>query len=407
MSIKGYAILFLGSIFLAAQTQAAFQSNGVRAESAFGSSLKEGRRERKKRKPPATRTPTGPVLQNTSDAVPPDDSEIRVDTDLVLTDLLVLGKNGQPLRGLSSHDFSVSEDGREQNIAVFTNDAREIPRSIILVIDYSLSQLPHIENSVEAAKVLIDRLKPFDKMAIVTDDIDLLADYTTDKEVLKSRLDLLREKAMSGEFGKSKQYSSLLAALNERCARDGSRQIIIFQTDGDEFQTLWRKDRIRRTQYSFEDITTAALSAGVTVYTVYTGTVLSGMSDREKFIKTEAALNRSRRLYWLVRKKAEAEGEVDFAANYVRASARQIELDAGSLEKMAEVTGGLAQSLEDPTQAIEIYDRILSDIDRRYLIGYYPTNQERDGKQREVKFAVKGHGEYTIIGRNSYIAPRP
>ena len=405
MAIKGYAVLILGSMFLAPQVQAALQPDGDARPPAFGSSLKEDRRERKKRKPPTQRPPVVPEAQIASGAVPQDASEIRVETNLVLNDVLVLDKRGQPLRGLLSHDFAVFEDGREQDIAVFTNDAREIPRSIILVIDYSLSQLPHIENSVEAAKILIDRMKPFDKMAIVTDDVELLADYTSDKESLKSRLDSLRAKAMWGEFGRSKQYSSLLAALNERCARDGSRQIVIFQTDGDEFQTLARKDRIRKSDFSFEDITAAALGAGVTVYTVFTGTVLSGMPEREKMRKTESALNRSRKLYSLVRKKPDMQIEIDFAANYVRATARQIELDAGSLDKIAAVTGGLAQSLEDPTKAVEIYDRILADIDRRYLIGYYPINQVRDGKEREVKILVKGRGDYKIIGRTSYIAP--
>jgi VWFA-related protein len=402
MAIRGYVILFLGSMLLAAAVpQTASQGKKVDDAPAFGTSLNDPPRERKKNKPPLTQ----PRPQLSTIPPPQDGTEIRVDTDLVLSDILVLDKNGQPVRGLTSSDFAIREDDREQSIAVFTNDAREVPRSIILIIDYSLSQLPHIENSVEAAKILVDKLKPFDRMAIVTDDIQLLIDYTSDKEALKSRLDALREKAMKGEFGISKQYSSLLAALNERCARDGSRQIVIFQTDGDEFQTLWRKDRFRQTLFSFEDITAAALGAGVTVYTVYTGVILSGLSEGEKMRKTESALNRSRKLYSLARNKPEMQGEVDFSSNYVRATARQKELDAESLEKLAAVTGGMAQSLEDPSQAAEVYDKILSDIDRRYLIGYYPANQARDGREREVKISVKGQSGYRIIGRKSYFAP--
>ena len=397
MVSRGYAVLFLGSILVAMHGQTVSQKNEVEDGSAFGSSLKDDPRDKKKRRPPSQPPPVT--------LAPQDGSEIRVETNLVLSDVLVLDKNDQPLRGLRSGDFSILEDGSPQDIAVFTNDGREVPRSFILVIDHSLSQLAHIENSVGAAKVLIDRLKPFDKMAIVTDDVLLLVDYTSDKEILKSRLDSLREKALSGDFGKSRQYSSLLAALNERCARDGSRQIVIFQTDGDEFQTLWRKDRTKQAPYSFEDITAAALSAGVTIYTVYTGTVLSGLPEDEKMRRAGSALNRSRRLYSLARHKTEPQGEINFASSYVRATARQMELDAGSLEKVAAVTGGLAQSLEDPAQANEIYDRILSDIDRRYVIGYYPTNQSRDGREREVKIVVKGRDGYKILGRKSYLAP--
>ena len=403
MAIRGYAVLFLAALLLAAAVpQTASQGKKSEDVPAFGSSLNDPPRERKKNKTPQPQ----PRPQLSAAAAPPQDgSEIRVDTDLVLSDILVLDKKGQPVRGLTASDFSILEDDREQNIAVFTNDAREVPRSIILVIDYSLSQLPHIENSVEAAKILVDKLKPFDRMAIVTDDVQLLIDYTSDKEALKSRLDALREKALKGEFGISRQYSSLLAALNERCARDGSRQIVIFQTDGDEFQTLWRKDRFRQTLFSFDDITDAALGAGVTVYTVYTGLVLSGLSEGEKLRKTEAALNRSRRLYSIARNKPEMQDEIDFSSNYVRATARQKELDAESLEKLATVTGGMAQSLEQPDQAPQVYDRILSDIDRRYLIGYYPANQARDGREREVRITIRGRSDYKIIGRKSYFAP--
>lgn len=51
-----------------------------------------------------------------------------------------------------------------------------VPRTIVLIIDYSGSQLPFIKNSVAAAKVLVDKLGPKDLMAIVTDDVELLLD---------------------------------------------------------------------------------------------------------------------------------------------------------------------------------------------------------------------------------------
>ena len=49
---------------------------------------------------------------------------------------------------------------------------------------------------------------------------------------------------------------------------------------------------------------------------------------------------------------------------------------------------------------------ILSDINERYVVGYYPTNKNRDGKRRKINIAVKGHPEYTILGRRSYFASK-
>ena len=74
----------------------------------------------------------------------------------------------------------------------------------------------------------------------------------------------------------------------------------------------------------------------------------------------------------------------------------------GPLDLMA---GGWTEFLEKPEQADRIYNRILDDISRRYIIAYYPTNKELDGKRRKIKFEIKGHPEYHNLGRNSYFAP--
>src|SRR5687767_10419044 len=78
--------------------------------------------------------------------------EIRVDTELVLSGLLVQDKKGTPILGLSAADFEISESGSPQKIDVFAYGDASIPRSIVLVIDHSLSQLRHIDMSVASAK---------------------------------------------------------------------------------------------------------------------------------------------------------------------------------------------------------------------------------------------------------------
>jgi hypothetical protein len=53
--------------------------------------------------------------------------------------------------------------------------------------------LPYLDNSVKAAKLLVDKLGPKDMMAIVTDDVELIQEFTTDKKKLKEKLDKLVE----------------------------------------------------------------------------------------------------------------------------------------------------------------------------------------------------------------------
>ena len=76
-----------------------------------------------------------------------------------------------------------------------------------------------------------------------------------------------------------------------------------------------------------------------------------------------------------------------------------------ALARLAAITGGWTEFLEDTSQASDIYSRIFSDINRRYVVGYYPTNKQHDGKRRKINIEVKGHPEYVLMGRKSYYAP--
>jgi hypothetical protein len=74
-----------------------------------------------------------------------------------------------------------------------------------------------------------------------------------------------------------------------------------------------------------------------------------------------------------------------------------------SLVEMAKFTGGSTNYLAEPEQAEKIYSEILSKMNERYVIGYYPTNQVRDQKIRLLTTEVRGHPEYKIVGRKSYL----
>jgi len=181
----------------------------------FGSSLR-------KLKWDPERSQTTDTTNQTAD---PDDDVIRFNTALVATDLLVLDRRGQPVRGLVASDFLITEDGKPQQVGHFLLGSNtSVPRSIALIIDYSGSQFPYIQNSVEAAKVLIDKLGPRDRLAIITDDIEMLSDFDSNKTALKKKLDILIERsrgkkaflglgAKNRRLGLSAQYSALMATL--------------------------------------------------------------------------------------------------------------------------------------------------------------------------------------------------
>ena len=86
-------------------------------------------------------------------------------------------------------------------------------------------------------------------MAIITDDVELLADFTNNKQDLRKGLDSLLDRThgkggflgVGGKrprFGRSAQYSALMATLNEAFDDEDQNPIIVFQTDGDELEYL-------------------------------------------------------------------------------------------------------------------------------------------------------------------------
>lgn len=351
-------------------------------------------------------------------AAPAADSEevLRIETVLAVFDLLVVDKKGRAITGLQQEDFVVKEDGKPQQIGTFAlgNDVNR-PRSLVLVIDYSGSQLPYIQNSVKAAKTLVDKLAAQDRMAIVTDDVSLLVDFTPDKARLKASLDTLEQSAVRDrKLGRSAQYSALLATLRELVVNE-ERPIILFQTDGDELSALQPLAesrpqflQSRAAQFSLTDIVTAAQKTRTTIYTIIPGIRFIGLPPQEQVARA--------RLVWEERMSARASASPEALERsralmqetpegiWVR-SADRLQHQQAALATVAKLTGGWPEFLEKPEQAAAIYSRILTDINRRYIIGYYPTNEARDGKLRKIQVEVRGHPEYVVWGRKSYYAP--
>jgi VWFA-related protein len=368
----------------------------------FGSSLKRLRWDERERR--AVETKEG-------DGRPDSDTVIRMETSLAVFEILALDKKGRAVSGMSKDDFMVTEDGAPQEVAtLLPGDGSTVPRSIVLVIDYSGSLQPFIHNSVEAAKTIVDRLKPNDRMAVVTDDVALLVDFTRDKGKLKKGLDSLRKRANSGRPGRSEQYSALLATLKELLA-GVERPIVIFQTDGDEFPRLRNAAEPQGVQaglhnqfkeYSLEDIYTAAEKTRTTIYSVIPGVRFAGVPPEEH-------VERARTLFEKLLRPQEVWGGwrrqlTPTFEDYLRSRAQMSLRQQLALAGIADLTGGWAEYLEEPGQAAEIYDRIFAGIERRYILTYYPTNTKRDGKLRRVEIRARNHPDYVILGKKSYYA---
>lgn len=385
-------LILLCSTLLVAQTTL---EEGFRQD--FVKKLKKARDKNKKEADKKSGSNQITVSNPEPKPVEPDDEVITVETQLVRSDILVFDPKGVAVLGLKAEDFEITEDKVSQEIGTFSlGDSAEVPRTIVLIIDYSGSQRPYIKTSVAAAKVLVDKLNPRDRMAIVTDDIELITDFSRDKEELKKSLDKLVKKAERGDIGRSLQYSALYAVINEMFSSEDIRPIIIFQTDGDQLSGLRKASSfdqiILPNATSFTDIQlmSSIEKSRATIYSVISGYSLLGLNQEEREKKTESFIKQN-----LDKKNKPMTEDI---MSYSSALFRQ----QSSMAAIAKLSGGFSENLETPEQADKVYENILNGITNRYLIGYYPTNPTSDGKRRTIKITIKNHPEYTIWGRKTY-----
>ena len=392
----------------------------------FGSSLKRyGKKDRKK-------------TQTTNNER--DDDVVRVSTDLVVNDVLVTNQKGNVILGLQKEDFVVTEDSAAQTIQMFASgESGTVPRSVVLIIGCGGNQGPYMKRSVEAAKVLLDKLPPQDKMAIVTIDLKLRLDFTQDKTLLKKTLDSLvpRDEGKI-EFStcadplqapdalrlntKYRRHSgesdTLLAVLNEMFDEQNRQRIIIFQGDGVpliwlkpdketpyqiSYSTLERSG-LRWTrenpfsEFGFREIKEAIESSRATIYSVVNGIRFLGLSKKEQLARAKLSLIDLNKFY-----KWNKESDMPTIVGYYQyAEAETRTAGQTAMFKVAELSGGFTSFIEKPEDAENVYSDIFTVIKNRYVLGYSPTNRNRDGKLRQLTIQVRNHPEFTVTGRTAY-----
>lgn len=343
---------------------------------------------------------------------------LRMETLLAVFDLLVVDKQGRVITGLTKNDFEITEDGIPQQAAMFAlGDGSRVPRSIVLIVDYSYSQLAYVDRSVAAAQRLVEQLKPNDRMAIVTDNVALLVPFTADKKQLKDALDGIRSRVWGqGIVGQSRQYSALLATLRELMAEE-DRPIVIFQTDGDQRRAMrpappglapgWKPYLL---EFGLADLHKSADLTHTTIYSIYPGLRLLGLPEEEQFKRTAMMLQQDRQAFrQYAASRLAGRGVLPspgkITADMVHRAVEVYLAQQHAMSWLSEQTGGWLDYLETPEQADAVYARILDSINNRYILGYYPTNTVRDGRWRKVAIKVRAHPDYVVTGRNRYLVP--
>lgn len=398
-------LLLVSAIFNAQNQQNTGKSSDAKRDE-FGSSLKK---YEKRNKTPDPGTKNADKIQN--------DEEVHIDTDLIIADATVYNQAGNLIAGLKKEDFIILEDGVPQSIDVFAagrNDS--VDRWILLIIDNSTWFGPNLSAYIEGAKKMVDLLGTRDRMAIATAEIQLLQDFTDNKVLLKNRLDTLQ---LAKEHGTGNETDALLAALNELLETLQGQKIVIFQADGTQFawlkpdqetpypvsfDTLWNNGLRYMTgkkviaSYGFADLREAVERSQATIYPVIMGPRLYGASKKDQYEMVKNHMLELNRFY-----KWNSESNMPLIINRLLPYRTEL-MVAGQtgMFRLAELSGGYADYIEKPEDAMNVYLNILKVIDNRYLLGYYPKNEKKDGKRRTISIRIKDHPEFILRYRSHF-----
>jgi VWFA-related protein len=257
---------------------------------------------------------------------------LRVETQLVLINVTVTDPMNRFVTGLEKEHFQLFEDKQAQTISQFSSE--DAPLSVGLVFDASGSMGSKLQKSRQATAQLFRTANPEDEFFLVqfNDRPDLVVPFTSNTEEIQNRLTFTQAK------GRTALLDGVYMAMNEmRKARNPRKAIIILSDGGDN-----------SSRYTESEIRNAVREADVQVYAIGIFEPIAGRG----------------------RTAEELAGP-------------------GLLTEMAEATGGRHFPVENINELPDIAAKIGIELRNQYVLGYTPTNQERDGKYRKVQVKLK------------------
>lgn len=337
-------------------------------EDPFSVSKPEGRTETGRRSPasdpdspPLERSapvlkPNRPPAPTESGTVSPDtspsprssaDDAVSLESRLVTLNVSVRDRSGKPLVGLTQSAFQIYEDDVLQQVAFFSPTSA--PFNLVLMLDLSGSTREKLEVIKQAAIRFLDTLSSEDRVAVVTftREVRLISPLTKDRGLLRERI----RQIQSANKGTA-LYEALWQVMTEVLqGTQGQRNAIVLLSDGvdnsiSEFYTV-------PSLVSFDDILYRLEESDVVVYPIYLDT------------------------------------EQEVVYKYLADSPETYALARERLQAMAEVTGGAMFRAKYISDLDETYDQVVAELRTVYSLGYYPTNNRRDGTWRRLRVKIK------------------
>src|SRR4051812_21715807 len=366
----------------------------------------------------------------------------KVEVNYVEIDANVEDEQGKFVRNLTRDDFQIVEDGKPQALTAFamvdipivradpplysktvippdvvTNRTPFEGRVFVLVIDDLHTRFSRTARTRAAARQFVERYVGANDIVAVVNTSGFgrsMQDFTGNRQLALRAIDAaMGNKADSSTQASLQDYymnrdtpgasSNANASFNEmqryNNARNslrtlkniadymagmrGRRKAVVYFSEGVNYNLADPINNPHATdvQRELRDLVAAATRANVNVYSVDPRGVTTGMEDAIEI----------------------GSFPVDGAISSVNLM-EEMRLEQDSLRAVADETGGFAVLNQNDFR--NGFSRILEDNSSYYVLGYYPSNDKRDGRFRNVQVKVLKPG-LKVRARRGYVAPVP
>jgi VWFA-related protein len=297
-----------------------------------------------------------------------DDSTIKVDVQLVNILFNVRDKRGGLIGNLNKDDFTIFEDGKQQDVKYFNRET-DLPLTIGLLIDVSASQGNLIDIERNAAYQFFGSVLRKQDLAFLISfgsDAELLQDYTNSATLLRRGLDGLKVNSDVGGLHPGPVptisqprgtilYDAVYLAASDQLKGQVGRKVLVLITDGED----------QGSRYKIAQAIEAAQRADAIIYGFYYvdrafyyghGMVFGGVSDSE-------------------------------------------------LRRMAEETGGHNFHVDKKMTLQDAFTELQNEMRSQYAIGYTPINATKDNTFRRIEIRTNNK-DWKVQARKGYYASK-
>jgi hypothetical protein len=161
---------------------------------------------------------------------PQDVESLKTDTNLVTVPVIATNREGIYISDLRQEEFSIAEDGEQQQIAFFATV--NAPFHVVLMLDTSASTEEKLGEIKRAAATFVEQLQSADRVKVISFDNELreLCDFTNDRTVLRNAI----YRTVSGQG--TRLYDAFELALASIRTIKGRKAIVLF-SDGMDYHS--------------------------------------------------------------------------------------------------------------------------------------------------------------------------